>query len=180
MGAGKGTIVEYLLGNHGFLHFSVRGLLTEIIEERGLELNRDSMVAVANELRAQNSPSYLIELLYEKARAAGKNCIIESIRTPGEIDALDQKGDFFLFAVDAEARTRYDRITDRGSATDSVSFETFQDNEAREMNSTDPNKQNLSVCIARADYTFQNNGSLEELFNQVEKTLHVISNKQFS
>lgn len=178
LGAGKGTIVEYLCRQHSFEHHSVRGLLTEIINQRGMDLNRDSMVSVANELRSQYSPSYLIEQLYAQTLESGKNCIIESIRTPGEIDALETKGSFFLFAVDAEPKTRYQRIVDRASATDQISFETFVANEQREMQSTDPNKQNLSACIARADFTFLNNGSIEELYKQVGETLHVITNKR--
>ena len=156
LGAGKGTIVEHLCDHHGFEHYSVRGLLTEIINQRNMELNRDSMVKVANELRSEHSPSYLIELLYAKAVESGKNCIIESIRTPGEIDALESKGKFFLFAVDADPKTRYFRIVDRASATDQISFETFVANEKREMQSTDPNKQNLLACIERANFKFQN------------------------
>ena len=31
LGAGKGTIVEYLVGKKGFKHYSVRELLSEII-----------------------------------------------------------------------------------------------------------------------------------------------------
>ena len=90
IGAGKGTIVDYLQSHHGFSHFSVRGYLTKIIQERGLELNRDSMVMVANELRANHSPSYIAEQLYEEAKKAGKDAVIESIRTVGEVMALRQ------------------------------------------------------------------------------------------
>ena len=52
LGAGKGTIVECLL-EKGFKHYSVREFLVEEICKRGLEVNRNSMVLVANELRAR-------------------------------------------------------------------------------------------------------------------------------
>lgn len=174
LGAGKGTVVDYLIENHGFKHFSVRSYLTSVIEERGMPVNRDSMVAVANELRENNSPSFLAEELYRTASEQGGDCIIESIRTIGEIDALEEKGRFFLLAVDADPRLRYDRITERKSATDNVSFEEFEENERREMESSDPNKQNLSACIARAKFKLTNNGSMDELFNQVEEVINGI------
>lgn len=47
-------------------------------------------------------------------------------------------------------------------------------NEEREMSSTDPNKQNLGACIKAADFVFQNNGTVEELYQQVENTLRRI------
>ena len=50
LGAGKGTMVEYLIKEKGFNHFSVRQFLLEEIRKRNLPENRDSMVVVANEL----------------------------------------------------------------------------------------------------------------------------------
>jgi dephospho-CoA kinase len=174
LGAGKGTIVDYLINQKWFKHFSVRAFLIEEIEKRGLVVNRDSMTKVANELRAQNSPSYIVDCLFTKAVSTGDNCVIESIRTPGEIDSLKTKGHFILFAVDAEASLRYERVVLRNSETDKISFDTFRQNEEREMNSDDPNKQNLFACIQRADYVFSNNGTLDALTLQVEKALNQI------
>jgi len=55
LGAGKGTIVDYLINKKDFKHFSARAFLVEEIEKRGLENNRDSMVLVANELREKKA-----------------------------------------------------------------------------------------------------------------------------
>ncbi|OJV28881.1 MAG: hypothetical protein BGO32_02580 [Bacteroidetes bacterium 37-13] len=177
LGAGKGTIVEYLQKEHDFLHFSVRDFLTTEIEKRDLPLNRDSMVEVANDLRAKHTPSYIVEQLYVLAEKSGKDSIIESIRTMGEVKALRQLSGFRLLAVDAPAELRYERITERKSATDSVSYETFLDNEKREMTSTDDTKQNLAACIAAADFKLVNNGSFEELFAQIETALEQVYSK---
>ncbi len=168
LGAGKGTVVEYLVKNKSFIHYSVRGLITEELNKRGMPVNRDTLTNLANELRADNSPAYLIELLYEKAFKNGKNCIIESIRTPGEIEMLKSKPNFFLLAVDADPKIRYERIVQRASETDNVTFDTFLENEKREMKSTDPNKQNLSECIKQADFVISNNGDVSQLYNQTE------------
>jgi dephospho-CoA kinase len=177
LGAGKGTIVDYLVKQHGFKHFSVRGYLTSIILERELPLNRDSMVIVANELRANHSPSYIAEQLLAQATATGGNCIIESIRTVGEVTALRERGGFYLFAVDADPQLRYKRILQRGSETDHISYETFTQNEQREMTSTDPSKQNLAACRDMSDYRFDNNFSFDKLYRQVEDTLPLIRQK---
>ncbi len=175
LGAGKGTIVDYLVKHEGFEHFSVRGYLTEEINKRGIPVNRDSMVALGNELRAQNSPSFIVEQLFEQASKSGADCIIESIRTIGEVQALKRKGGFWLFAVDADPRTRYERVIERSSETDHVSFEKFWADEAREMESNDPNKQNLLGCINLADYTIENNGSLEDLNQKVKKIINELN-----
>lgn len=171
LGAGKGTVVEYLKEKYGFVHFSVREFLKEEVLRRGLEPNRDSFTLVANDLRASHSPSYIVDCLYERAAALSCDAIIESIRTPGEIDALQAKGNFQLWAVDADSQIRYQRAVLRNSETDHVSYETFIANEQREMNTTDPNKQNLSVCIARAQTVLHNDADLQSLFNQVDESM---------
>lgn len=171
LGAGKGTIVDYLVQEKGFVHFSVRGFLIEEIERQGLSVNRDSMVLVANKLRADHSPSYIIDQLYKQALLTGENCIIESIRTPGEVESLREKGNFLLLAVDADPMLRYDRIVMRNSETDQISYSTFIENEEREMQSTDPAKQNIGKCIERADIIFYNNSTVPELYKRLESEL---------
>jgi len=177
LGAGKGTIVDYLIRKKDFRHFSVREFISTEIIKRGLPVNRDSMVMVANDLRATNSPSYIVDCLFEEALATGNNCVIESIRTPGEVFSLRSKGNFFLFAVDADAGTRYQRIYLRQSETDRISFETFTANEAREMNSDDPNHQNLRKCIEMADFIFTNDGAVAELEASVAEVIDGLMNK---
>jgi len=174
LGAGKGTIVDYLVNSRGFLHFSVRAFISEEIVKRGMVVNRDSMVIVANDLRKNNSPSYITDCLYEEAIAAGKNSIIESIRTPGEVYSLREKGRFILMAIDADPEIRYQRIKQRQSETDQIDFQTFLDNEKREMNSTDPNAQNLKKCMELADFRLWNNGTMEQLNRAVEGILERI------
>jgi len=165
LGAGKGTIVEFLK-QKGFIHFSVTEYLNNELIRRGLPLNRNNQVILANQLRQLNSPSYIVKQLYEKAKQE-KNSVIESIRTPGEAESIKKKGGILL-AVDAEPKTRYSRIISRQSEKDNVSFDEFIENEKREMYSIDPHHQNLSKCIQIADFILENNKDLGNLKKQVE------------
>ncbi len=172
LGAGKGTLVDYLVNQKGFKHYSVRQYLIGEIIKQGLEANRDSMTRVANQLRAQHSPAYIIEELYQEAALSGQNAVIESIRTPGEIDFLKKQGNFVLVAVDADPKIRYQRISLRASETDHVSFDTFIKNETREFSTDDPNKQNLGKCIAMADLVLNNDGTVDELYQSFAAAMH--------
>lgn len=173
IGAGKGTVVSYLTERYAFAHYSVRVFLEREINRRGLSPTRDSMVAVSNELREKYHPGYIIECLYNEARRAGVPAVIESIRTTGEIDVLARSSDtvFHLLAVDASQKLRYERIVRRKLSTDNISFDTFISDEAREMQSTDPNKQNLSGCMMRAEIVLHNDGTKEALYAQVDDAL---------
>ncbi|MDR0363891.1 MAG: AAA family ATPase [Bacteroidales bacterium] len=171
LGAGKGTIVEYLVEKKGFKHHSVRSFIAKEIEKRNMSVNRDSLTMVANELRAAHSPSYIVDRLYEEALQDGKNAVIESIRTPGEVISLRKKGSFILIAIDADIRLRYERILLRGSETDHISFEEFQSNEQRELSNSDPNMQNLRKCFEMSDIQLSNNETIEVLYQKVEDGL---------
>lgn len=175
IGAGKGTIVNYLIEKWGFKHLSVRQYLIDQIEKEGLPVNRDTMVMIANRIRADHTPSFIVDELYKIAAASGENCVIESIRTVGEVDSLSRNENFHLFAVTADPHKRYERILIRNSETDHIDYETFISNEQREMTSEDPNKQNLAKCIAAAEVLFMNDGTIEELEKLVEDKWLIIS-----
>ena len=171
IGAGKGTIVDYITSNFDFQHLSVRQFLIDKLSAENRAINRDTMVEMANSLREKYSPSYIIDCLYEQALKSKKNTIIESIRTPGEVYSLKEKAQFLLFSVDANPKIRYDRIVLRNSETDHIAYEVFLENENREMNSDNPNHQNLKKCIELSDYKFNNDGSIEDLHQKVKEVL---------
>jgi dephospho-CoA kinase len=170
IGAGKGTVVDKLVEPpHNFVHYSARTLLNGMIAEQGLPPGRDSMRDVANALRKARGPAAVIEALFAQARAVGKDAIIESVRTEGEIIALRKTGlPFTLLAIDADQRTRYQRITSRGSSTDTVSFDEFCAQEAKEMSSAEAHEQNLSRCMSLADVTLLNNGTQAQFAQRID------------
>lgn len=173
IGAGKGTVVEYLK-TKGFKHFSARDFFTKEIVKRGLPVNRDSMVLVANDLRAQHGPGFFAESAVAYAAQEEGNVVVESIRSIGEAEYLKSKG-AQLWAVDADKKVRYERVTRRASETDKITFEKFVTDEALEWNNSDPTKQNLQAVITMANHIFYNNGTQEELFAQVEEDLKKIA-----
>ncbi|MFC1710598.1 AAA family ATPase [Nanoarchaeota archaeon] len=166
-GSGKTCIINYLK-HKGFKHYSMSGFITEVLEKENIPVNRDNQIMMGNKLRKEHHPGYVAEQLYEKAQKETKNCIIESIRTEGEVKTLKSKGKFVFVAIDADPEKRYQRISGRKSNKDSVSFEKFQEQEQREMHSTDPTKQNLSRCIELADHKIMNNNTPQDLNNKIE------------
>lgn len=169
IGAGKGTVVDYLK-EKGFTHFAARDFIVKEVLARGLPVDRDSMTAVANDLRHEHGAAYIIGELAKEANMLGTRAIVESVRAIGEAQLL-KKENALLLAVDANQKMRYARITERGSVTDDIDFETFIAQEVREMQNDDPEKQNIAAVIAMADFRIQNNGTLEELHYQLDELL---------
>ncbi len=171
IGSGKGVVVAYLCEKYGFVHYSVRNFLVAEIERRGLPMNRDSMALVGNDLREKNHSGFIVEQLFLQALLSGKNAVIESIRTVGEIETLKKHKNFSLVAIDADVDLRYKRIVSRKSVTDNISFEKFLEEEKREMQSSDPNKQNIKACVERADVVIKNTESFEDLYKKIDSTV---------
>ncbi|MEA3430785.1 MAG: AAA family ATPase [Nanoarchaeota archaeon] len=173
-GAGKTETVQYLK-ELGFKHYSARAFLQEEMSRRDLPDNRDSMVLVGNDLRAKHGPSYIAQQLYVRAKAETANCVIESLRTPGEVKWLKAQEQFYLLALDANQELRYTRITERKQSSDFVSFERFVKDEEREMHSDDETKQNISACMKLANFNIENSGTLEELKTKIKEIINQIS-----
>lgn len=168
LGAGKGTVVKYLVENKGFKHLSARALFQELMNKEGVPVDRDTMVAFANALRAEHGADFVVKELSKKAQSLGGDVVIESIRTVGEVSTLRQHEGSLLLAVDANQKLRYERIHGRGSQLDHVTFEKFAEQEETEMHGKEPHQQNISAVMAVADHTIYNDDNTEELFKNVE------------
>jgi dephospho-CoA kinase len=178
--AGKGTVVDILKQDFGFKHLSVRDYLAKEVKKRNLEVNRNTLIETANNIRKNHSPSYIVEELYKEAEKLQKPVVIESIRTEGEVEALQKKPNFILIAVDADRKTRYERSLKRNSETDHLTYEEFIETEEKEMNSQDKGKQNLMKCIEMADIVILNNGTIEDLREKVKTYLETIKSTTLS
>jgi len=168
-GAGKGAVVDYLK-EKGFAHFSARSFIIGEIEKRGLPVNRDTMAATANELRAQHGPTYVLEQLMQQAEKAQKDAVLESLRAKAEVEYVQQQGGIVL-GVDAPAEIRFARVIKRGSETDHVTLEKWVEQEQKEMNPDDPTKQDIFGALQLSDVIIQNDGTIPELHQKIDQFL---------
>jgi dephospho-CoA kinase len=168
-GSGKGTVVEYLVMKKGFSHYSARMFLVEEVLRRRLHQDRNSMREVANALRKEHGPSYLMERLFEMAKDEPK-AVLESVRTIGEAEFLKSKG-VLLFAVDADRKVRHERIVARGAENDNLTYEEFCDQEDQEMASPDPWDMNVFGVMQISDALIKNDGTVEDLHHQIDEAL---------
>ena len=172
-GSGKGTVVDYLVREKGVTHYSAREYITREIKRRELPVNRKNMRIVANDLRRVHGNDHIIREYITKAKEAGiKDAVIESVRERDAAVLIKREG--VLLATDADVHVRYDRIQSRASESDAVSFEEFVAQEELEMRDPDPNGMQKRAVMEMADYTIQNNGTLEELHEQIDEVFRKI------
>ena len=175
LGSGKSTVVGYL-EKKGFKRFSVSdtSLKNEALK-RGREPDRQARHDIANEYRSRGATK-LMEAVYGFAKAsvdAGENIVLEPQHTVAEVKFIQDLGGKVI-GVDADIRTRYERILKRGSEKDQVSFEEFRAFQELESESDDPNANNLIAAGKAADIHVRNDGTKEEFERQIEEALKKI------
>ncbi len=165
-GAGKGEAAAFFI-KKGYAYFSLSDIIREKLKEEGLEASRDNLIEKGNDLRKQGGPDILARLVMEKV---GDRTVIDSIRNPKEVEYLKGQGGFILLAIVAPAALRFERVQKRGRNESASTLEAFIKKEAQER-SENPDAQQLDRCLAMADRTIVNDGSLEELHRKLEEFL---------
>ena len=173
IGAGKGTVVEYLKSK-GFVQYSSSALLGELVEKEGNPKIREFLSAKATHLQKEY-PGGVVEKNYREKflHETPKNSIFESIHRMAEENFLRSVGGVVI-AVDADIETRYKRIFSRQEGEkDQVSFEQFKDNARVEDDGGGDEKRdnNIRAVISAADIVIENNGTLEELHEKIETVI---------
>ena len=144
--AGKGEVAKYLQ-TKSFYYYSLSDAIREEIRARKLEVSREALIQVGNELRQRFGPSVLADRIVELTQP-DRNYVIDSIRNPAEVAALRKAcKDFKLIRVDAPLQARFERTVARRRENDPVTFEAFVALDNREA-AGDATSQNLAEVEA--------------------------------
>ena len=159
--SGKSYIVRWLEAQ-GFASSSCSDSIRHWLTEQGIEITRDSLISGGRTLRAEGGSGILAEMLLDRI-PEGQAHVIDSIRTPAEVDVLRMRAHFVLIDVRASEETRWARLSTRGRAGDAQTIEQFRAQEAAELEAEDDSGQALIATAALADVVIQNDGTVEEL-----------------
>jgi dCMP deaminase len=168
-GSGKTAVSEYLV-SRGFEYHSLSDAIREEILKRGLQITRDVLIDVGNELREKFGPGILAKRILPSLES-GQNYVIDSIRNPQEVDVLRSRNDFSLLALEAEQGTRFERSRRRSRENAAQTLSQFVEEEARELDSDNPARQQLNATRQKADLILANDGTLEELHRRLDALL---------
>ncbi len=176
LASGKDTVGDMLVEKK-FVTFSCSDYLREVVKKRKLEITRDNLVEVGNELREKHGSGFLADELVKKIKECQKekdNFVIESIRTVQEVKTFQENfDDFILVFVDADPKIRYKRAKSRLREKEHInSFKEFIESEKREMDDKEEtNKQQLHKCKELAEIVINNDSSIEDLKKEVSELL---------
>ena len=165
-GAGKGEVALYFI-KKGYTYFSLSDLIREELKKKCQEESRDNLIKTGNKLRERFGADVLARRVMKRIR--GK-AVVDSIRNPKEVEYLREKGEFILLAIDAPLELRYKRVMKRGRAESATTIQKFAEKEREEVTDSEKGQQ-LGNCMKMADFRIDNDGSLKELHQKLEKLL---------
>lgn len=163
-GSGKDAAGLTLADRHSYLFVSVTDLLRAELHRRGLPVTREHLRELSAEWRREHGYAVLVDRAIEefnKLKGEYVGVAIASLRNPAEADRIHELGGVVLW-IDADARTRYERIQNNAEARsrageDAKSFEEFLAEEEAEMYpSGDAATLNMSEVKKRSDIILQN------------------------
>ncbi len=159
--AGKSTVVEWF-EERGWQRRSCSDAIRRWLTERGDEISRETLTEGGRTLRRRGGPGILAEMLLEQTDAA-QPFIVDSIRTPEEVEAFRSRPDFLLIEVRAPPAVRWSRMQARGRTGDSTTEAEFLAQEAAEAVATDSAGQALDATAVLADIVIENDAGTEAL-----------------
>jgi len=163
--AGKGAIVEFLK-EKGFEYCTVSQVIREEAKLRGIEITRNTLQNLGNEVRQAEGGGAWMRKIIEKVDLS-KNFIIDGIRNPGEIEELCKLDNFFLISVDAPVGIRFRRVLERGKDSGPKDSEGFLKIDNRDFKEEDSLGQQVGKCMKCADFHLFNVSTLANFYKQI-------------
>ncbi len=163
LASGKDALAEMISEELNLPLYQISAPLKMIAKERWKGPERSYLVELWRELAEKYGDDYLARYLVENAPE--ENLVIVGMRQLGQIQYLRDNTEFTLIWVDADPEIRFNRLLFRAKPGDPLTWEDFQKIES--MDNSQNAAQKIWECMKYADYIYVNNGSFEELKNQV-------------
>lgn len=163
---GKGTAAKYYHEKYGAPTFRFSTSMRDLLDRLYLPQSRENMSTISRITReAFGQDLYAKVMAGDVGKADHNIVVVEGIRRMDDVVELKKLPNFKLVAIEADMKIRYERLKIRGENSDdnTKTWEQFQkDHELETELSTPP-------VMARADVVVNNDGSLEELYKQLDK-----------
>ncbi|MEK9166037.1 MAG: AAA family ATPase [Patescibacteria group bacterium] len=165
MGSGKTLIAKYLQKKYQAKLFSFSGMLRDILKRLYLPETRENLQTLSTVLRQNFSEDLMSKVIaYDIERSQSSVIVAEAIRRPSDIVYLKKLPNFYLMAVQADFKLRYQRLTMRCENPDdqTKTLDKFQKELQQES------EQKIKEVAKQADFVIDNNGSIENLYKQID------------
>lgn len=169
--SGKDVCKKYLEDNYGASSHRFSSMLRDVLTRLYLPITRENMQNISLDLRRRFGEDVLAKVITADVKNDLTDIVVvDGIRRLADIKELKNLTNFHLISIDADAKIRYSRVIMRqeniGDAN--KTFEEFINEESQEAESEIPK------VMSEAQWTIDNNGSLEDVYRQLDQTISAI------
>lgn len=174
-GSGKTTAAGFF-EKKGFRRITLAELLEEEARKRGIvKITRKILQDIGNQWREKYGTGILAKkalALLEKVHA--EKAVVEGIRNTGEIEELRRSSKFSLIAIVSDKKVRFERLK-KLKRREKLTRELFNKLDKRDagVGQKETGLQ-VNACIKKAEVFIENNGSLEEFKEKLEKFIQSV------
>lgn len=166
------AIVRKFLENKEFIYCTFSDVIREEAARRGIPIIRKDLQNLGNKVRQEEGGGAWTKYLINKMEP-GKNYIVDGIRNPGEVYELKKAkeiGNFYLIAIDAPQKIRFQRLIERARPSDPKTWEGFLDIDKRDFGENEPEYgQQVGKSMELADYRLNNESGQENFIKEIQK-----------
>lgn len=174
LSCGKEATKRYLAEKYNAKDCKYSTILSDILKRANIPISRENLQKISTVLRQNFGEDLLAKAIAVDASVLDSNIIvIDGVRRLEDIEYLVKLPNFFLIRIEAELELRYKRQTERGEKVDDKekTFGQFiKDHEAEA-------DRLIPEVMKTANYSIDNNGTLEDLHKQVDEIIEEILNK---
>jgi predicted RNA binding protein with dsRBD fold (UPF0201 family)/dephospho-CoA kinase len=166
-GSGKSEATT-IAQTKGFVSVAMGDVVRSYMSKSRIQLSERNVGRIANKLRADHGMDVIAKMCIPVVHGlTSQKVVIDGIRGIAEVNAFKEefKGDFKLISIIAGPKVRFKRVKGRNRPDDALSLQRFEEKDEREL------AWGLKEALEAAEYSIQNEGTLEELNSNVSRLL---------
>jgi dephospho-CoA kinase len=168
---GKEAVKKYLVSKFDAEECRFSTPLRDVLNRMGVDASRENLQKVSTVLRQSFGDDLLAKTIaIDSSKLDEEIVVIDGVRRLSDIKYLKELNNFYLVSVEADSKLRYERTVSRKENTgdDKKTYEQFILDEQAEAD------REIPVVMETAKYVLDNNGTLEELFFQIDGLINNI------
>lgn len=169
---GKGVIKKFLIEHYKASDYRFSTILRDVLIRLDVEQSRENIQKMSTLLRQTFGEDILAKVMANDAKNDKHHFIvIDGIRRLADIKYLRDVSGFFLVSVEADEKIRYQRVIERNEnpGDDKKTFAEFLQDQQEES------EEQIPETMSKADFAIDNNGTWEELWEQIHQLVKKIN-----
>lgn len=168
IGSGKNEFSDYIISKYRYMTIDYGDIIRDLATQIGKTHNRYDLQDTQREFAEKRGLEFFGSEVVRKIKEnKWEKIVLTGIRRPEDFDVPKKiyEDDMIVVFVDADEKTRFNRLKARNSPRDPQTFDEFCVHEDREFEMF-PYLRELSE---KADYHIDNNGTIEELREHINQ-----------